>query len=67
MQKPLTRHIHTVSIPKAASNRLNGSNTLLREKVLEMHQRGMSDQQIADAIGLRWTRVGRVRACHRQR
>jgi len=43
-----------------ASNRLNGNKALLREKVLEMRQRGMSYRQIADAVGLHWTRVGQI-------
>ena len=60
---PLTRHIHTFDMPEAAStasNRLNGNKALLREKVLEMRQRGMSYRQIADAVGLHWTRVGQI-------
>ena len=60
---PLTRHIHTFGMPEAsstASNRLNGNKALLREKVLEMRQRGMSCRQIADAVGLHWTRVGQI-------
>ena len=43
-----------------ASNRLNGNKALLREKVLKMRQQGMSYRQIADAVGLHWTRVGQI-------
>lgn len=60
---PLTRHIHTFDMPEAtstASNRLNGNKALLREKVLEMRQRGMSYRKIAVAVGLHWTRVGQI-------
>jgi len=46
--------------PSTVSSKLNGNKALLREKVLEMRQRGMSYRQIAAAVGLHWTRVGQI-------
>jgi hypothetical protein len=47
-----------------ASNRLNRNKALLREKVLEMRANGMSYLQIAEAVGLHWTRVGQIVNSH---
>lgn len=33
---------------------------LLRKRVLELHQQGMSYRQIGSKVGLHWTRVGQI-------
>jgi hypothetical protein len=42
------------------SEHQNADKALLRRRVLEMHQQGMSYGQIGAVLGLHWTRVGQI-------
>ena len=60
---PLTRHILRFNIPLTAStesNLRNPDKEHLRAEILYMREQGMCYRQIADALGLHWTRVGQI-------
>jgi predicted XRE-type DNA-binding protein len=42
------------------SEQLNADKALLRKRVLELRQQGMSYRQIGAALGIHWTRVGQI-------
>lgn len=39
---------------------MNADKSLLRKRVLELRQQGMSYRQIGAALGIHWTRVGQI-------
>lgn len=45
---------------KRVSVLLNVDKALLRRRVLELRQQGMSYRQIGAALGIHWTRVGQI-------
>jgi hypothetical protein len=58
-----TRHVHPFEIPippSTLSEQLNADKALLRKRVLELRQQGMSYRQIGAVLGLHWTRVGQI-------
>jgi hypothetical protein len=60
---PLTRHSIRFDIPLLASTKSdlrNPDKAQLRIDILAMRQQGMSYRQIAQAVGMHWTRVGQI-------
>jgi hypothetical protein len=59
----LTRHIHNfyISIPQSTeSNLRNPDKEQLRADILALRAGGRSYRQIAQAVGLHWTRVQQI-------
>jgi DNA invertase Pin-like site-specific DNA recombinase len=60
---PLTRHIHTFSIPlppSTASNFRNPDKALLRQRILRLRAEGKSYRGIATALNIHFTRVQQI-------
>jgi hypothetical protein len=58
-----SRHVlpFDVFVPQSTlSEQLNTDKNLLRKRVMEMHQQGMSYRKIGVALGIHWTRVGQI-------
>ena len=59
----LTRHILRFCIPLTAStesNLRNPDKEQLRADIVYMREQGMSYRQIAEVLGMHWTRVGQI-------
>lgn len=60
---PYTRHKLDLAIPipqSTQSNHLHPDKVQLRSNVLDMRANGMSYREIADVVGLHWTRVQQI-------
>jgi len=60
---PLTRHILRFDIPLTSStesNLRNPDKDQLLADILYMREQGMSYRQIAEVLGMHWTRVGQI-------
>jgi WD40 repeat protein len=60
---PLTRHILRFDLPLPASTESdlrNPDKDALRQTILDLRAQGMSYRQIAEVVGLHWTRVGQI-------
>jgi hypothetical protein len=65
---PLTRHIHTFDIPipiSTQSNLRNSDKEHLGKEIQALVQQGMSYRQIAQELGIHWTRVGQILKDHK--
>ncbi len=60
---PLTRHILRFDLPippSTESDLRNPDKDALRQIILDLRSQGMSYRQIAEVVGLHWTRVGQI-------
>ena len=58
---PYTRHTHAFDLPMSAdSNRKYPNKIEQKQVILELRALGWSYREIAEEVGLHWTRVGQI-------
>lgn len=56
---PFTRHTHEFELP-VVTNQRNPNKAKLKETILALRVLGWSYREIANEVGLHWTRVGQI-------
>ena len=66
---PYTRHKLDLAVPVAqstVSKQLHPEKKQLRSNIRKMHEQGMSYREIAQVVGLHWTRIQQIVKSYRK-